>query len=105
MVMSTTGFVSLGLITLGRIGWTGIAATSGREWTAMLLAGLFNAVAFFSLGIALERMPVTRTNLINASQVALSACAGMLFFDERLTTTIGIGIALTVLGLAILRRE
>src|SRR5205823_2708204 len=40
MVLSTTGLLSLGLITLWRIGWIGISATTGHEWTAMLLAGL-----------------------------------------------------------------
>jgi drug/metabolite transporter (DMT)-like permease len=105
MVMSTSGVVSLGVVTLGRIGWEGVAATTTREWTAMLSAGAFNALAFFSLGLALERTPLTRTNLINASQVAMSAAAGMLLFGELPTLLIVAAIALTVLGLAILRRR
>jgi DME family drug/metabolite transporter len=105
MVLSTTGVFSLGAIALWRIGWTGIVATTPHDWTTMLLAGAFNAVAFFSLGIALERTPVTRTNLINASQVALSAVAGMVLFDEQPTVTIVTGIVLTVLGLSLLRRR
>ncbi len=105
MVMSTTGVISLGAITLWRIGWAGMTATTPHEWTTMLLAGAFNAVAFFSLGIALERMPVTRTNLINASQVALSAVAGIVLFGEKPTAAIVAGIVLTVLGLSLLRRR
>ena len=105
MVMSTTGVVSLGAIALWRIGWSGIAATTPHDWTTMLLAGAFNAVAFFSLGIALERTPVTRTNLINASQVALSAVAGLVLFDEKPTVAIVAGIVLTMLGLSLLRRR
>lgn len=105
MVMSTTGVVSLGAISLWRIGWAGMAATTPHDWTTMLLAGVFNALAFFSLGIALERMPVTRTNLINASQVALSAVAGIVIFGEKPTVTVAAGIVLTVIGLALLGRS
>jgi drug/metabolite transporter (DMT)-like permease len=105
MVMSTTGVVSLGLLAFWRIGWAGMAATTPHEWTSMLLAGAFNALAFFSLGIALERTPVTRTNLINASQVSMSAVAGMLLFGEQPTLAVVAGITLTVFGLAILRRR
>jgi len=104
MVMAMTGVISLGAISLWRIGWAGMAATTAREWMVMILAGAFNAAAFFSLGLALERTPVTRTNLINASQVALSAAAGVVLFGEEITATIVAGIALTVIGLTILRR-
>jgi len=102
---ATLMVMSMGLITLCRIGWTGVTATTAHEWTAMLLAGAFNALAFFSLGSALERTPLTRTNLINASQVALSAGAGIILFGEQPTTAIVLGIVLTVLGLTLLRRR
>ena len=105
MVLSTSGVVSLGLLSLWRIGAAGMASTAPEQWTSMILAGVFNAVAFFSLGIALQATTVTHTNLVNASQVAMSAIAGIILFGEPVSAAIVVGIALTVLGLALVGRR
>jgi drug/metabolite transporter (DMT)-like permease len=105
MVMSTTGVVSLGLLSLWQLGPVGIAQTSSGEWLSMSLAGIFNAAAFFALGQALQLIPLTRSNLIAATQVALSSLAGVVLFGERLTPMLGVGLALTLLGLVTMQRR
>jgi drug/metabolite transporter (DMT)-like permease len=99
MVMSTTGVVSLGLLSLWQIGPSGMWQTALWEWRSMILAGIFNAGAFFALGKALQLIPVTRSNLIATSQVAMSSLAGVALFAEPLTVALIVGLALTLLGL------
>jgi BirA family biotin operon repressor/biotin-[acetyl-CoA-carboxylase] ligase len=70
----------------------------------MLLAGLLNAIAFFACGAALMRLSVVRVNLINASQAALCAAGGVLFFQEALTAWMVLGTLLTMGGLMLMER-
>ena len=83
LILSTTGFISLGVLTFARIGPAGIAATTLEQWGVMIAAGVFNAVAFFSLGRALQIISIVHANTLNASQVAMCAVAGIVLFDER----------------------
>ncbi|MEX0717480.1 MAG: DMT family transporter [Planctomycetaceae bacterium] len=102
VLLSSSGIVWLGLLSLWRLGPEEIAGTTPREMGAMLAAGLMNAVAFFSVGGALRHISVVRLNLLNASQTALAAVAGVLFFAERVTPWLVAGTTLTVIGLAAL---
>lgn len=104
-VVCLTGVASLGPATLARIGWDGVAATSGPDWGMMLLAGTLNAVAFFSLSKALHLVTVMHVNLVNASQVAMAAVVGVMFFHEAWTATLTVGVGLTTLGLLVMRKR
>lgn len=105
MVMSTAGVISLGAISLAEIGWHGMAATTPGQFRSMLLAGVFNSIAFFALGLALETISVVTTNILNASQVAMSAVAGMLLFGEQPGAWAVLGIVLTVVGLVLVKQR
>jgi drug/metabolite transporter (DMT)-like permease len=105
LVVCMTGVVSLGAATLASIGWQGIAETSAADWGMMALAGMLNAAAFFALSKALRLVTVMHVNLVNASQVAMAAVAGVAFFREAWTTALSIGVCLTVLGLLVMRRR
>ena len=50
-------------------------------------------------------MPVVQGNLVNASQGAMAAVAGVAFFDEAWTAALSIGVGLTVLGLLVMRKR
>lgn len=89
-------------IALGVVGMDQILQTSNTQWTAMLLAGSFNMAAFFMLSFSLRAIPVVAVNLLNATQAALAAVAGVWWFDEPLTRSLMIGSALTILGLIVL---
>ncbi|MEL7266549.1 MAG: EamA family transporter, partial [Planctomycetota bacterium] len=72
------------------------------QWASMILAGIFNFVAFCLLSICVKSVSVMTVNLINASQAALAAVAGVMIYAEPVTAHVIIGIGLTFVGLAIL---
>ncbi|KAA5544592.1 DMT family transporter [Roseiconus nitratireducens] len=112
MRASTTMFISglVGVTSLWSysflvLGSSTISATPSRQWLVMASAGVFNFLAFVALTAALRRLPVVAVNLINASQVALAAIAGVVLFSEPVTVQLLLGITLTFVGLVILTRR
>jgi len=101
--IALTGTITLGLITLTIVGVDEIRATTLSDLTSMVLAGVCNAAAFFSLGKSLQVLSMSYVNAFNASQTAMSAVAGVLVFSEPFTLTLGAGVALTVAGLMCMR--
>ena len=85
-----------------RIGSEGMAATPADQLAVMLGAGIFNLVAFFALSLSLKAIPVVAVNLLNATQAAMAAAAGVMFFGEPLTAWLGAGLLMTVAGLLVL---
>lgn len=101
-ISGSVGTLSLWTITFLRIGLEPLSAVATNEWGMMAAAGMFNFTAFVALAVALKALPVVAVNLINASQVAMAAVAGIVLFSEPITASLLIGIALTFVGLAIL---
>ncbi|TWT92809.1 DMT family transporter [Stieleria varia] len=101
-ISGCVGSVSLWSFYLVRSGWQQLWVVTADQWWVMLIAGILNFSAFVALAIALKALPVVAVNLINASQVAMAALAGVLMFHEPLTGTLMSGIALTFTGLLIL---
>jgi drug/metabolite transporter, DME family len=105
LAMFTSGFIgsiALSAYTMTRMTLDDLAGISEQEWVMMSTAGAFNLIAFVALSLALKSLPVVAVNLINASQVAMAAVAGVLLFAEPVTSSLIIGLALTILGLVIL---
>jgi drug/metabolite transporter (DMT)-like permease len=98
------GLVCLGPIAAARVGFEGLVSTSGRDLAVMLTAGSCNAVAFFSLSRAMQLVPVAYVNIVNASQVAMAAVAGVVLFAEPTTTWLLSGLLFTAIGLVLNRR-
>jgi drug/metabolite transporter (DMT)-like permease len=101
-ISGAVGVVSLWSVALLRIGWDSLQTITAAQWGVMFAAGAFNFTAFAALSFALKTLPVVAVNLINASQVALAAAAGVMLFAEPVTAPLIIGIVLTFAGLAIL---
>jgi multidrug transporter EmrE-like cation transporter len=95
--------VSLGILSYARLGWQGIAATSGQQWWVMTAAGVFNFVAFLALAKALQLTTVVYVNALNASQVAMAAVAGVVLFRESSSPALALGVILTIGGLMLMR--
>ena len=102
-IISFSGFLLLGFLSLRGIGWDEMLATRPRHFVDMFLAGIFNAVAFLSLTRAIQLTSVTYVNLINASQVAIAALTGVMLFQEKLSLLMMIGVALTIAGLMLMQ--
>lgn len=99
------GVVALGTLTGWRIGWEGMEQTATDDLAVMLLAGICNAVAFLALTRALQLTTVVYVNALNATQATLAAVAGVVFFREALSPELGVGVALTIVGLLLIRRQ
>lgn len=102
LISGVMGTVSLWTISVSRLGLAGISEVSFQQWSVMATAGLCNFTAFVALSVALKALPVVAVNLLNASQVAMAALAGVILFAEPVTGPLVTGIALTFVGLAIL---
>ncbi len=101
-ISGVVGVISLWSIAATRIGVAGFSQVSTDQWTVMAIAGLCNFTAFVALTVSLKALPVVAVNLINASQVALAAIAGVVLFTEPVTWPLLIGILLTFAGLMML---
>lgn len=102
LTSGTAGAVLLSLLAVNRLGLSEISTASPQQWMVMTLGGVFNVLAFFLISFSLRAIPVVAVNLINASQAAMAAAAGVLLFDERVTVPLGLGLLLTVTGLVVL---
>jgi drug/metabolite transporter (DMT)-like permease len=105
VVICTMGVVLCGPTGAALLGPRGIQGISWSTHATMLVGGVLNALAFFAVSAGFKRLSVVRVNLINSSQVALAALAGIVFFNEALTVWTAAGITLTMCGLTVLGLE
>jgi drug/metabolite transporter (DMT)-like permease len=87
------------LATLGR---APLRALSGRQWAGLALAGalgVFGYAAFFLLG--LQHVPAGRAALVVTTNPVLTSLLAAWWFGERFNRRIGLGMALAVLGAAV----
>jgi drug/metabolite transporter (DMT)-like permease len=99
LIISIAGVVVLGGAGWVRLGTTGIAATRPADHGWMIMAGTANAAAFLMLTKALHLVPIAYVNVVNASQVAMAALAGVAWFAEPSTVYLAVGLGLMVAGL------
>ncbi|WP_436716863.1 DMT family transporter [Roseiconus lacunae] len=104
-VSGLTGVITLWSYCAVMLGWNTISRTSPDQWLAMTAAGFLNFSAFVAITASLRLLPVVAVNLINASQVAMAAVAGVILFSEPITVRLAVGIGLTFIGLIILARR
>ena len=97
-ISSTIGFIVLLIATFISTDASVISNTSPEDLTYMLLAGVCNFQAFACLVVALRLLTVTSVNLLNSSQIAIAAIAGVVFFNEPITTPLVLGVMLTIAG-------
>lgn len=101
-IIGSIGILSLGTIAATQIGWSGIASTTMQQWGVMLFAGLFNALSFLALTKAYQATTVTYVAIMNACQTAMAALVGAMFFKEKWTVSLSIGLILTALGVTLM---
>jgi len=102
LTVSVVGIISLGGISLSRLGLEGISHTTSQQYLIMLAAGVCNAIAFVALTHSLQLTSVVYVNALNATQATMAAITGILFFGEPLSPWLAIGVSLTIVGLVLL---
>lgn len=94
-----TGVISLGPLSVCRLGVQAIGSTPWEQFALMAAAGVFNLIGFLAIINGLQRITVLHANMVNASQVALAAVAGMALFHEPPNPWLLLGIGLTIGGI------
>ncbi len=92
------GVVCLSAVSLDRIGLS-MAATPPDRLAWMVASGVFNLIGFLLISKGLQLTALVHANVINASQVAFGAVAGILLFREASNLWLIAGIGLTVAGI------
>lgn len=104
LIVSVTGMVGLGVVCAWqseRVTWD----VTELEGMSMFLAGLSNAIAFLALTKSLQLIQLIYVNALNATQATMAAIAGAVIFGEAVTTSLVLGVVLTVVGLMLMRPQ
>ena len=94
----------LGPISVCRLGLRPLLETPLEQYGWMIGGGLFNVVAFLAVCKGFHLATVLRVNMLNASQVAMAAVAGVVLFHELLSPWLIVGVALTLAGIFLMDR-
>ncbi|NLF67435.1 MAG: DMT family transporter [Candidatus Anammoximicrobium sp.] len=105
LTVSTLGVISLGGWSVQRVGWRGMWDTPLAELGMMVLAGIFNAVAFLALTKALQLVNLVYVHALNATQATMAALAGVLIFHEAPSPELAFGVLLTIVGLLLMKQR
>jgi len=100
-VVTGMGVISLGTLSFVRLGPAKMLATDSSALAWMIASGVFNLIAFALITKGLQLTTLVHANVLNASQVALGATAGILLFHEAYNPWLIWGIALTIVGVAL----
>lgn len=104
VLFTGVGTLSLGPLSLWQLGPAGILATEPSALGLMLLSGVLNLIGFVSLTKGLQFATVVQANVIGASQVAMAAVIGMFFFHETPSSSLVVGVCLTITGMVMIER-
>ena len=103
-VITGMAMVSLGPLSVYRLGIGKLASTPGEQFGWMIAAGTFNLIAFLAISKGLQLTTVVHANVLNASQVAMAVVAGWVFFKESMNLWLVLGVALTIAGIILIDR-
>lgn len=104
-IVTGMGVISLGPLSLWQLGPTGLLATPPGHLNLMLLAGTLNLVAFLAITKGLHLTSIVHANVLSASQAAMAAVAGMLWFHEPANWLIVLGIVFTIVSMGLIQRS
>jgi len=101
VMITAMGVLSLGPLSIYRLGTQRLLSTPPEHLFWMLAAGALNLIAFLAITKGLELTTVVHVNILNASQVAMAAIAGIMLFGEPPSAWLILGITLTILGIGL----
>ena len=103
-VITSVGTLVMGSLSIWRVGIPELISTRPGDFAIMLAAGGFNLLAFLMIAKGLQLTTLVHANVLNASQVAMCAVAGMFLFLEPASTALLLGVCLTVAGTILIDR-
>ena len=98
------GVLSLGSLSVGRLGLATLLRPDPGQLAWMLAAGTFNLIAFLAITKGLQLTTVVHANVLNASQVTMLALAGVVIFKEAFNFWVLLGVCLTIVGMLLIPR-
>jgi drug/metabolite transporter (DMT)-like permease len=103
-VVPAMGAITLGPLCLCWYGVSDLLATPLADFLLMLLCGVVNLIAFLAIIKALQMTTMVHANVLSASQTAMAAAAGFLFFRETASPSLVAGVCLTMAGMVLMDR-
>ena len=100
-VVTSTGSLSLGILCLVRLGPAELLTTDPTVLAWIIAAGLFNVAAFSLITKGLQLTTLVHVNILNSSQVAIGALAGIFLFHEPFNIWLLSGIVLIIVGIGL----
>jgi drug/metabolite transporter (DMT)-like permease len=101
-IITGMGVLSLGSLSVCRLGADRLLDTSPAQLAWALAAGAFNLLAFLAITKGLQLTTVVRANVLNTSQIAIGAVAGTLWFGESWNAWLLLGVCLTIVGVVLI---
>ncbi len=98
LVITGMGVLSLGPLSLWRLGPDHLLGTPPGQLAMMLAAGTFNLLAFLAITKGLQYTTAVHANVLNAGQVAMGAVVGVALFGESWNAWVVAGVSLTIVG-------
>lgn len=74
---------------------------SPEQWLWIIVSGILNLVAFWSLTKGLQRTPVAQANLLTSSQAVMATIAGWMVFGEVFNVQVAVGIVLALAAIVL----
>ena len=103
-IITFIGVISLGPVSVCLEGIPALLATPVEQFRWMGAAGMFNLIGFLAITKGLELTTVVHANVLNASQVAMAAVAGIFWFSEHSSPWLILGVAATIAGIVLIDR-
>jgi drug/metabolite transporter (DMT)-like permease len=103
-IVPAMGALGLAPVCLWRHGLDGLVAIPWADWSRMLIAGVINLIAYLGAIKGLQLTSIVFANVIGASQVALAALTGFLFFAEPASPTLTVGLCLSIAAMLAIGR-
>jgi drug/metabolite transporter, DME family len=103
-IVAGSGAITMWPLSFYRMGAEGVFNTPSNALAWMLGASFFNLIGFLGIAKGLQLISVVHASVLNASQVAMSAVVGMVFFRESHNFWVVLGIIVTVAGIMLVDR-
>jgi drug/metabolite transporter (DMT)-like permease len=104
VMITGMGTLTLGPLSVWQLGPATMCSISPTSLALAVTAGLLNLAAFAAIIYGLKYTTIVHAYVVNSSQTAFAALAGMLLFGESLTPALLVGVVMIMAGMAVIDR-